>query len=140
MLTFHFISLFPEAFSSYLRESILKRAAAKRLVRFEFVNPRTFAEGRHRTVDDRPFGGGPGMVMMAEPIYRAVQSITRKTKSRGQKTRVILLSTRGKAFTNTAARRLAKYRHLIFICGRYEGVDERVAEHVADEEISVGNF
>jgi tRNA (guanine37-N1)-methyltransferase len=142
MITFHFVSIFPEAFASYLGESILKRAQAKKLVKFAFVNPRTFAAGPHKKVDDRPFGGGPGMVMMLQPIYRAVDSIKRRVVKAGkkQKARVILFSTRGKVFAQADARRLAKYQHLVFICGRYEGVDERVAEHVVDEELSLGDF
>lgn len=138
MLTFNVVSIFPEAFASYLKESILKRAQEKKLVKFAFVDPRTFATGAHRKVDDRPFGGGPGMVMMVEPIARAVQSI--RAKGKKQRTRTILFSTRGKVFDQATARRLAKYDRLILICGRYEGVDERVAEHIADEELSLGDF
>jgi tRNA (guanine37-N1)-methyltransferase len=138
MLTFHIVSIFPEALTSYLKESILKRAQEKKLVKFAFVNPRTFADGAHHKVDDRPFGGGPGMVMMVDPIARAVQGICKKNTK--QRTRTILFSTRGKVFDQAAARRLAKYDRLILICGRYEGVDERVADHIADEELSLGDF
>ena len=91
-------------------------------------------------MDDKPYGGGPGMVFMAEPIARAVQSLRSKVKSQRSKVRVILFSLRGKKFDQKEAHRLAKYRQLIFICGRYEGVDERVAEYVADEELSVGDY
>ncbi|MEK7479055.1 MAG: tRNA (guanosine(37)-N1)-methyltransferase TrmD [Patescibacteria group bacterium] len=140
MISFHIISIFPESMKAYAECSILKRAQKKKFINIAFVNPRDFTSDKHHSVDDAPFGGGPGMVMKAEPIYKAVQSITKKPKNQKTKKRIILFSTRGKLFTQKEAKRLARYRHLIFICGRYEGVDERVAEHVADEEISVGDY
>jgi len=138
MKRFHLITIFPEIFDSYLGESLFKRAREKKLIAVQAYNLRDFSNDRHQKVDDRPFGGGPGMVFKVEPIYRAVAAIVKKIKKR--KVRTILFSTRGKKFDATTARRLAKYDDLIFICGRYEGVDERVAEHVADEEISIGDF
>ena len=101
------------------------------------------ADKKHRKVDDRPFGGGPGMVIQIQPIYKAVEFVKKKVTSRlgsKNKNRVILFSTRGKKFDAKMAKRLAKYDQLILICGRYEGVDERVAQYVADEEISIGDF
>lgn len=133
-----FISIFPDAFSSYLKESIIQRAQKKKLVSFRCINPRDFAKDTHKTVDGSPYGGGPGMVMKVEPILKAVMH-ARKTRKK-ERVRVILFSLRGKKFSQSVARRLSKYNHLIFICGRYEGVDERVAQHVADEEISIGDF
>lgn len=106
-------------------------------------NLRDFTDDKHRKVDDTPYGGGPGMVLKYEPIAEAVEEIQKnggKKKLRNRKTRVILFSLRGKKFDQKEAHRLAKYDQLIFICGRYEGVDERVAQYVADEEISLGDF
>jgi tRNA (guanine37-N1)-methyltransferase len=137
MLVFHIITIFPESFASYLQTSILKRAQKSKLIKVNLVNLRDFSVDKHRTVDDKPYGGGPGMVLKVEPIYRAVQKIKRRAKKR---VRVILFSTRGKKFDQKTAIRLSKYKHLILICGRYEGVDERVAKYVADEEISIGDF
>ena len=133
-MTFHIITLFPEAIEDYLHASILGRAEKKKIVKFHLVDLRKFGLGPHKKVDDRPFGGGPGMVMRVEPITKAITSIRRP------KARVILFSTRGKTFTQKEARRLVKYKDLVFICGRYEGVDERVAKHLADEELSLGDF
>lgn len=134
------ISIFPGAFGSYLKESLVKRALAKGILRIGILNPRDFASGRHHKVDGRPFGGGPGMVMQVEPIWKAVKRVISRSKVPSSKRRIILFSARGEKFDAKAAKRLSKYKHLIFICGRYEGVDERVAEHIADEEISIGDY
>lgn len=139
-ISFHIITIFPESIEAYANSSILKKAQGKKLIKIDFTNPRQFANDKHNSVDDRPFGGGPGMVMKVEPLYKAVQSITKKLKNQKTKKRIILFSTRGKLFTQKEAKRLAKYDHLILICGRYEGVDERVAKHIADEEISIGEY
>lgn len=137
-MKFSIISIFPRMFDSYLGESILKRAQEKKLIKIETIDLRSFTKDKHRKVDDRPYGGGAGMVMKLDPIYRAVG----KAKGRGEKrkTRVILFSTRGKKLDQNMAKRLSRYKHLILICGRYEGVDERVADYVADEEISIGDY
>ena len=141
------ITTFPRMFDSYFNESILARAQKKELIKILVHNLRDYTTDKHRTVDDAPYGGGPGMVLKVEPIYKAVQVLKLKTKNSmptGRqvklKTRVVLFSTRGKLFDEKAAKRLSKYDQLVLICGRYEGVDERVAKHVADEEISVGDF
>lgn len=139
MLTFHIITVFPKALTSYLTVSLLGRAIRKRLVKVNLVPLHRFAKGKHRSVDDSPYGGGPGMVLRVAPIYRAVQSVRGRFRKR-QRSRVILFSTRGKVFDQATARRFATYDALILICGRYEGVDERVAEHIADEEISMGSY
>lgn len=136
MLRFDIITIFPEALRPYLDASILGRAQQKKLVKFNLVNLRDFTADRHHKVDDRAYGGGPGMVLKIEPIYKAVQFLKKKKS----KTRVILFSTRGRKFDNKIAKRLSRYQRLILICGRYEGVDERVARHVADEEISIGDY
>lgn len=133
-MRFDILTIFPKMLDSYLSESILKRAQEKKLIKIAAHDIRAFSKDKHRKVDDRPYGGGAGMVMTFQPIADAVKKV-KKAKSR-----VILFSTRGKVFTNEDAKRLTKYSQLIFICGRYEGVDERVAEFVADEEISLGDY
>jgi tRNA (guanine37-N1)-methyltransferase len=137
MKRFHIVTIFPEIFDSYLSESLFKRAHEKKIISVRVYNLRDFSRDRHQKVDDRPFGGGPGMVFKVEPISRAVDFIKRKGK---KKTHTILFSTRGKKFDARVVKRLAKYDELILLCGRYEGVDERVAQHIADEEISIGDF
>ncbi|OGY80004.1 MAG: tRNA (guanosine(37)-N1)-methyltransferase TrmD [Candidatus Kerfeldbacteria bacterium RIFCSPHIGHO2_02_FULL_42_14] len=131
---FDLLTIFPNIFDSYLDESIMKRAQAKKLVRFYVHNIRDFAFDKHKIVDDTPYGGGPGMVMKVEPIACALRAVPRKKSSR-----VILLSARGKIFTQKKAQTLSKYHQLILICGHYEGVDERVVKFV-DEEISIGHY
>ncbi len=129
------ITLFPGMLDGFLRESMMKRAAAAGLVEFNIINLRDFTTDKHNTTDDRPFGGGPGMVMKPEPMFAAVESV--KTPD----ARVILMTPQGKAFHQTDARRLAdECSHLIFICGHYEGVDERIREALVDEEISIGDY
>ncbi|MBI5733076.1 tRNA (guanosine(37)-N1)-methyltransferase TrmD [Candidatus Jorgensenbacteria bacterium] len=142
MITFHVLTIFPDAFSSYLKTSVLGRAQKKKLIKVDLVDIRSFSSDRRGTVDDRPYGGGPGMVMKIEPIYKGVAQIKSriKKKSRRQGTRVILFSTRGKPLNQDMTRRFSKYQNLILICGRYEGIDERVADYVADEEVSLGNY
>lgn len=138
MKTFHILTLFPESCAPYLNASILGKAQQKKIIKINLIQIRDFAVGKKRQVDDSPYGGGPGMVMKVEPIYKAVQGIKKKLKKK--RSRTILFSTRGEVFNQKKAKRLSKYDELILICGRYEGVDERVAEHVADEEISIGDF
>ena len=149
MISFHVITIFPESVEPYADSSILKRAREKKLVKINFINPRDFTNDKHNSVDDAPYGGGPGMVIKIEPIYKAIQKIKKQIQQAKRynkrsdttiRTRTILFSTRGKLFTQKEAKRLAKYNHLILICGRYEGVDERVAKHIANEEISIGNY
>ncbi|MFH0891009.1 MAG: tRNA (guanosine(37)-N1)-methyltransferase TrmD [Candidatus Liptonbacteria bacterium] len=135
VLRLDFITIFPGILDSYVRESLWKRAILKGIVEPRFHNLREFSLEKRGKVDDRPFGGGPGMVLQIEPIYRAVKKIVGRGRSR-----VILFSIRGKRFSQKDAIRLAKYDQLIFLCGRYEGVDERVARHIADEEISIGDY
>ncbi|MEZ4156944.1 MAG: tRNA (guanosine(37)-N1)-methyltransferase TrmD [Candidatus Paceibacterota bacterium] len=138
---FDILTLFPGLVEPYFADSILKRAIDKKLIEVKAHNIRDFAKNKHRQVDEKPFGGGAGMVMMFEPIAATVAFCRRATARRkNAKVRTILFSTRGKKFTNKEAKRLSKYDQLIFICGRYEGVDERVAQAVADEEISIGDF
>lgn len=137
-MKFDIITIFPKIFDSYFNESILKRAQEKRLIKITAHNLRDFTTDKHHKVDDKPYGGGPGMVIKVEPIYKAVQKL--KVESEKQKARIILFSTRGKKLDSKIAKRLSKYDQLILICGRYEGVDERVAKYIADEEISIGDY
>ncbi len=129
-----FVTLFPGIFSGPLRESILARAQARGLVEIRVVNLRDYAPGRHRVTDDYPFGGGGGMVLKPEPLLACVEAL------RGARSRVVLLDPQGRRFTQALARQLARESHLILLCGRYEGVDERVRRHLADEEISIGDY
>ncbi len=135
MKIFDIITIFPKAFS-YLNESIMWRAQNKGFVKINVYDLRDFSENKHKKVDDTPYGGGAGMVMKVEPIQRAVKKIKKKKG----KTRVVLLSAKGKIFNQKKAKNLLKYDQVIFICGRYEGVDERVAKYIADEEISIGEY
>ncbi|WP_372846407.1 tRNA (guanosine(37)-N1)-methyltransferase TrmD [Pontiella sp.] len=129
------VTLFPGMLSGFLEESMMKRAAAAGLVEFSLVNPRDFTTDKHNTTDDRPFGGGPGMVMKCEPLFAAIESV--KTPE----SRVVLMTPSGKTFRQADARRLADdCRHLVFVCGHYEGIDERVREALVDEEISIGDY
>ncbi len=140
MKRFDIITIFPKILESYFNESLIKKAQEKGLIKISVRNPRDFTDDKNHKVDDSPYGGGPGMVFKAEPIAKAVEKLKAQSSKLKAKTRVILLSLRGKRFDQKEAHRLAKYEQLIFICGRYEGVDERVAKYVADEELSVGDF
>ena len=127
-MTFDFVSLFPESFASYLGVSMLNRAKEDGLVSFCFANPRDYTTDKHRTVDDTPYGGGAGMVMKPEPLFACVEDLLAKSDVARERTRVVLFSAKGKRFTQEDARRLvADYDRLVMVCGRYEGVDERVA-------------
>jgi tRNA (guanine37-N1)-methyltransferase len=129
------ITLFPGMLTGFLEESMMKRAANAGLVEFNVVNPRDFTTDKHNTTDDRPFGGGPGMVMKCEPLFAAIESVQTSDS------RVILMTPSGKTFKQAEARRLADdFNHLIFVCGHYEGIDERVREALVDEEISIGDY
>ncbi|MDD5254859.1 MAG: tRNA (guanosine(37)-N1)-methyltransferase TrmD [Candidatus Omnitrophica bacterium] len=134
------ITIFPGMFGPVLNESIIKRAQEKGRVRIFVHDLRDYTLDKHRKVDDRPFGGGSGMVMSAEPIFRAVEAIRRKAKSRKPQVKVILLAPQGEKFTQARAKMLARVKHLVLICGHYEGVDDRVREHLADAELSIGDY
>lgn len=135
---FDIVTIFPDMCSTYTDESILGRAQKKNLIDVRSHDLREHSKDKHRKVDDKPFGGGPGMIMQVEPFDRALKKI--RTRSKKAKVHVILTSASGKRFTQTDAKRLAKYDQLIFLCGRYEGVDHRVEEHLADEALSIGDF
>ena len=136
-MKFHFLTIFPNLIEPYLGESILKRAAQKKLLRFEVRNIREHTKDKHRKTDDRPYGGGPGMVMTAQPILSAYA----KLRMKGKKVKVIQLSPSGKLFTNETAKKFAKqYSDVVFVCGRYEGVDDRVRKILKADEYSIGGY
>src|ERR1700728_3949983 len=137
-MRFDIISIFPEFFAGPLNYGIVRRAREARLIEAHVHDLRAFTHDRHRTVDDRPFGGGEGMVMKPEPLFDAVESLD--VKAAGDKAAIVLLSAAGKLFRQETARRFARLDRIVLICGRYEGVDERVAEHLATDEISIGDF
>ncbi len=136
-MTFDVITIFPEFFRSILEHGLLKRALAGGHAAIRLHDLRDFTDDRHRTVDDRPFGGGPGMVFKPEPIFRAVEALKADAESDFP---IILLSPQGRLLTQPVAEELARQPRVVLICGRYEGVDERVAEHLATDEISIGDF
>lgn len=128
------VTIFPEMLRGFLQESILKRAQQMGAVQFRVIDLRDFTTDRHRTTDDRPYGGGPGMVMKPEPFFAAVESV------RTPASRVILMTPQGRTFDQAVARELAGCEHMVFLCGHYEGVDERVRTHLATDEISIGDY
>jgi len=148
-MRFDIITIFPKLFDSFLNESLIKKSAEKKLNTFFVHDLRQWAKGKHKQVDDRPYGGGPGMLMMAEPIAKAIKALKHKNikilKQKDKKnkkyknTKIILLSPAGKQFTGELAKKLAQTERLIFICGRYEGVDARI-EKLVDEKISLGPY
>lgn len=151
-IVFHILTAFPGVITNYFHESLFARAQKRNLVQVHLYDLRDYADVAvgnttsfaRRTIDDRPYGGGAGMVLKIGPIFRAIadikKNILKKYKQKKKRIRVLLPSTRGAVFDADCARRLSRYDHLIFICGRYEGVDERVADYLADEEISIGSF
>jgi tRNA (guanine37-N1)-methyltransferase len=132
-----FMTLFPEMFNGVLNESILKKAQEKEAVQFRIINFRDYSSNKHNNVDDYPYGGGAGMVLQPQPIFDAVEDIERQTDT---KPKVILVCPQGERFTQAKAEQLATEDHLLFICGHYEGYDERIREHLVTDEISIGDF
>jgi tRNA (guanine37-N1)-methyltransferase len=139
MISFDVITILPNILDSFLKESLIARALKKKLIKVKVHNLRKWTNAKRKTVDDRPFGGGLGMVLKVEPIFKAVNAL-KKSKIRNPKTKVVLFTPRGKKFDQKVAYQLSKLDQVIFICGRYEGVDERVAEKIADMELSIGDF
>ncbi len=132
-MRFDIVTIFPSLFDSFLKESLIGKAISKKQIEVNVHDLRKWTEDNHKTVDEKPFGGGSGMVMKIEPIYKAVKEIKKEGK-------VILFTPRGKKFNQKKAHELSKCNQIIMICGRYEGVDERVAKYIADEEISLGDY
>ncbi|MDI6641261.1 MAG: tRNA (guanosine(37)-N1)-methyltransferase TrmD [Elusimicrobiota bacterium] len=133
------LTLFPEMFSNVFDASLIGRAQKNKLVQINIHNLREFSEDKHKKVDDKPYGGGPGMVIKVEPVYRALKYLTKKEKGTTKSTCIIYLSPQGEIFSQELALKLSKYKHLILLCGRYEGIDERIMKFV-DKEISIGNY
>lgn len=132
------ITLFPKMFDGPFRESIIARAQERGLVEINIHNLRPYGIGKHQQVDDRPYGGGVGMVLMVEPIFNAISEL--KSKNSKLKSKTILMSPSGKVFDQAKARELSKEKHIILVAGRYEGFDQRIIDHLADEELSIGNY
>lgn len=128
------LTIFPGICEGVVRESILKRAQSKGLAEIEAVDLRKWTSDRHRTTDDAPYGGGPGMVMKIEPIHQALQEL------RGEGTKVVLMTPQGRRFDQRLAEKYSGEKHIVVVCGHYEGVDQRVADHLVDEEISIGDY
>src|ERR1700736_2190002 len=146
-MRFDLITIFPEFFAGPLEHGIVRRAGEAGLIDVCVQDLRAFTEDRHRTVDDRPFGGGEGMLLKPEPLFEAVEALLGQSVGDATKqppkdlgTAIVLLSAAGKLFTQETARRFVELKRIVFVCGRYEGVDERVAEHLATHEISIGDF
>ena len=136
-MNFTFISLFPEIIRSALNESITKRAIEKSLISFETINPRDYLKPKER-IDDKVYGGGPGMLLKSEPLMKAIDDVTSKFDR--SESKIIYLSPKGKPFTQETAETLALEKNIIFICGRYEGIDQRIIDHYVDDEISIGDY
>jgi len=132
------LTLFPSLFDSVFSESIIKKAVGNKIIKIRITDIRNFAEGRHKTADDKPYGGGAGMIMTVPPLVKAIEKVSgRKTKDKSK--RIILLSPQGKVFSQKKAKGLSRYKHLIFVCGHYGVVDERILKFI-DEEISIGDY
>jgi tRNA (guanine37-N1)-methyltransferase len=146
MIRFDFITIFPDIIRPYFEESLFKKAADKKLLRVRCHNLRDFTSDKHHTVDDSPYGGGFGMVMKVEPLHKAIAVIAKlkfvgkKLKPSKKDTAIIMLTPRGKIFDQEMAQKLAKMKQIVFVCGRYEGVDERVAKNIATMEVSIGDY
>lgn len=142
MIRFHIVTIFPEAVKPYIDASILGRAQEKKLIAVSYYDPRALSGNKWGKVDDRPYAGGPGMVMMAEPLLRTLEKISKSiAKRKGTKTKVILFSPSGKQFTNVYAKQLVtKFTDIVLIAGRYEGIDARVKKIFRAEEVSIGPF
>ncbi len=139
-MNFQLLTIFPNIFNSYLRESILKRAQTKKIIKFKIHNLRNWTSDKHRTVDDTPYGGGAGMLMKIEPLYQALQDIKKlNQKIKPNKKKIILLSASGEKWTQSLAKKFSKLEEIILICGRYEGVDARLKKFI-DKEISIGDY
>ncbi len=139
-MKFHLLTIFPGIFDSYLNESILRRASDKKIVKFKIHNLRDWTNDKHKSVDDAPYGGGAGMLMKIEPLYKALTAIKKLDKKiKPSKRKIILLSAAGKNWNQALAKKYSKLEEIIFVCGRYEGVDARLKNFI-DEEISVGDY
>lgn len=137
---FDILTIFPAMIDSYTKESILGRAQKAKLIEVKSHDLRAYTTDKHHKVDDTPYGGGPGMIMKVEPFEKGLKHLKGRKGLKGNKTIVILTAANGKPFTQSDAKRLAKYQQVIFLCGRYEGIDQRVEDHLVDETFSIGNY
>jgi len=137
-MRFEVLTTFPQMVEAIARESVIGRARLKGIVDIEGVNLRDFTEDKHRTTDDAPFGGGPGMVMKCEPVFKAVEALV--SRRGGGKPRILLMTPQGRRFDQKMAEELSRENHIIMICGRYEGVDERIREELVTDEVSIGDY
>ncbi|MBI2065720.1 MAG: tRNA (guanosine(37)-N1)-methyltransferase TrmD [Candidatus Zambryskibacteria bacterium] len=137
-MQFDIVTIFPKLFENFKNEALISRAIKRKIISINAHNLRDFADDKRGTVDDRPYGGGAGMVLLFKPIYQAVRKI--KSKNSKKKIRVIAFGPKGRKFTQAKAKRWSKLDQLVMICGRYEGIDERVIKNVADEEVSIGDY
>lgn len=138
-MRFDILSLFPELFESPLKSSLLKKAIDKEILQVNLVDIRDFAESKHNTVDDKPYGGGAGMLLKPEPLARAIEHCTKNRAEIGS-LRVVYLSPQGKTLNAAKCRELASYDHLVLLCGHYEGIDARIVDSLIDEEVSIGDY
>ncbi len=140
-MKFNIITIFPNLFDSFLNESLVKKAIEKGVLEFNVINLRDLTTDKHKTTDDTPYGGGAGMVMKVEPIYKALESIKATPNfDKDDSKKTLLLSAKGKQFDQTKSEKLSKLEEITLVCGRYEGVDERVAQNLVDEEVSIGKY
>lgn len=138
-LTFDILTLFPEMFSAYVQESILKIAQEKDLIEINLHNWRAFADDKHHKVDDKPYGGGAGMLLKVDPLYKQLEALSALPFQKDEKTRVIMMAPNGKQFNHEDAKRLATYDRVVLLCGRYEGFDARIEDFI-DEKLSIGPY
>ncbi len=138
-MDFHVLTIFPDMFESPFSSGLISKAADNRLLKINCHDIRKYSTDSHKTVDDYPFGGGPGMVMKPEPIFSAVEDLQASNKI-GDNSRIIVMSPQGRMFDKNIAKELTRYDELVLICGRYEGIDDRVVQNLADEELSIGNY
>ena len=141
-MNFHIITLFPQAFDSYIGESIISRAIEDKKIKIVFYNPRDFSDNKFRHIDQKPYSGGPGMVIQAEPVIKAIATMLKKiSRNKKAKTKIVFFSPGGKQFDTDYAKKTAKkFTDIVFICGRYEGIDARVKKVFKMEDVSVGPF
>jgi tRNA (guanine37-N1)-methyltransferase len=139
IMTFDIITIFPNIFDSYFKESILYRAQKNKLIKINICDLRKYGEGKHKVLDDRPYGGGIGMVMKVGPVFNAITALKKKSAKNKKKQKVILFTPRGKMFDQKMAYQFSKLDRLILICGRYEGIDQRISK-IADVELSIGDY
>lgn len=138
-MLFNIITIFPEILNSYINESIIGRAQEKKIIKIKTHDLRGWTKDKHKTVDDTPYGGGAGMLMKIDPLYSAIKSVTKTKSYKNNKGKVIMLSAKGKKWNQTLAKKYSSLKSITFVCGRYEGIDERVKNFI-DEEISIGDY